>query len=98
MARGSPGPAAVDAAGSPDPVVAPDAPKSAFASDVPDPPVSSPVRNRPSPRGVGWSKSRVTGSRSPVAARSRLQTSIAVSESRPSSLNGRSESTSSGPW
>ncbi len=46
--------------------------------------------------GVGWSKTRVAGSRRPVAAFRRLRSSVAVSESNPRSLNGRSGVRSSG--
>ncbi len=45
--------------------------------------------------GVGWSKTSVADSRSPVAALSRLRSSTPVSESNPRSLNAWSGSTAS---
>ncbi len=45
----------------------------------------------------GWSKTRVAGSRTPVAVLSRLRTSTALSESKPSSRKARCGSIASGP-
>ncbi len=53
-------------------------------------PYSSRTRCRVRADGFGWSKASVAGSRSPVAVFSRLRSSTAVSESKPSSLKGRS--------
>ena len=44
----------------------------------------------PARAGVGWSKTRVAGSRSPVPRSSRLRSSTAVSESKPRSRKARS--------
>ncbi len=52
-------------------------------------PVSSARRWRASATGVGWSNTRVAGSRRPVAAESRLRSSTAASESKPSSRKAR---------
>ena len=58
------------------------------------PPPTSASSSRATAIGVGWSKTSVAGSRSPVAWASRLRSSTAVSESKPRSLNARSGSTS----
>ena len=47
------------------------------------------------PAGVGWSKTRLARSRSPVAATSLLRSSTVAGESKPSSLNVRLGSTAS---
>ncbi len=53
-------------------------------------PNSSAMRYRTTAVAVGKSKTRVVGSRSPVAAPSRLRSSTAASESNPSSRKARS--------
>ncbi len=63
------------------------------------PPVSSARSQAARAAGVGWSKIRPAGSGSPVAARSALRSSMAVSESKPRSRNALSGATVAAvPW
>ncbi|GAA0899639.1 hypothetical protein GCM10009574_084790 [Streptomyces asiaticus] len=52
-------------------------------------PVSRVARWAAHASGVGWSNSTVLGTRSPVAARSRVASSTVIAESKPSSLKDR---------
>ncbi|GAA5708211.1 hypothetical protein Save01_09095 [Streptomyces avermitilis] len=81
IAIGSPGSTAADARG---------------AGDASCPPVSSPSRTSATADGVGWSKTRVAGSRRPVAAPTPLRSSMAARESKPSSRKVRRASSPSG--
>ncbi len=58
------------------------------AAGAPAPPALA-SRCAASAAAFGWSKTTVAGSASPLSARNRLRRSTAVSESKPSSRNGR---------